>query len=186
LPRSRRSCYPGRKAGEGNVLVEILGAAFEAKRLSVTFDLKTLEALRSEKGSDEGKVFNLVRGLQKEIDDDANAAPVLQPLKDRAERILKKPQDDGPRGDGPPGCVGRRIIPAIRGNNALPLFNPQSLRAQCRAPGSAFGPMDKLAGRKITLSNPLGSRPKFAWGRKQVQRIGVWSLPSSLPATVPR
>ena len=28
-------------------------------------------------------------GLQKEIDDDADAAPVLQPLKDRAERILK-------------------------------------------------------------------------------------------------
>jgi type I restriction enzyme R subunit len=56
---------------------------------SVTFDVKTLEALRGEKGSDEGKVFNLVRGLQKEIDDDPNAAPVLQPLKDRAERILK-------------------------------------------------------------------------------------------------
>ncbi|MCL2344713.1 MAG: hypothetical protein FWC58_02520, partial [Desulfobulbus sp.] len=32
---------------------------------------------------------NLVRGLQKEIDDNAAAAPVLQPLKDRAERILK-------------------------------------------------------------------------------------------------
>ncbi len=56
---------------------------------SVTFDVKTLDALRGEKGPDEGKVFNLVRGLQKEIDDDANAAPVLQPLKDRAERILK-------------------------------------------------------------------------------------------------
>jgi type I restriction enzyme R subunit len=56
---------------------------------SVTFDVKTLEALRSDKGSDEGKVFNLVRGLQKEIDDDPNAAPVLQPLKDRTERILK-------------------------------------------------------------------------------------------------
>ncbi|MGT2439938.1 type I restriction endonuclease subunit R [Bradyrhizobium betae] len=56
---------------------------------SVTFDIKTLEALRSEKGPDEGKVFNLVRGLQKEIDDDASTAPVLQPLKDRAERILK-------------------------------------------------------------------------------------------------
>jgi type I restriction enzyme R subunit len=51
--------------------------------------LKTLEALRSDKGSDEGKVFNLVRGLQKEIDDNADTAPVLQPLKDRAERILK-------------------------------------------------------------------------------------------------
>jgi type I restriction enzyme, R subunit len=60
---------------------------------SVTFDLKTLEALRGEKGSNEGKVFNLVRGLQKEIDDDSNAAPVLQPLKDRAERILKDMED---------------------------------------------------------------------------------------------
>jgi len=56
---------------------------------SVTFDVKTLEALRGERGPDEGKVFNLVRGLQKEIDDDPGAAPVLQPLKDRAERILK-------------------------------------------------------------------------------------------------
>lgn len=56
---------------------------------SVTFDLKTLEALRSDKGSDEGKIFNLVRGLQHEIDEDADAAPVLQPLKDRAERIIK-------------------------------------------------------------------------------------------------
>lgn len=30
-----------------------------------------------------------MRGLQQEIDADPNAAPVLQPLKDRAERILK-------------------------------------------------------------------------------------------------
>lgn len=56
---------------------------------SVTFDVATLESLRGEKGSDEGKVFNLVRGLQQEIDDNADAAPVLQPLKERAERILK-------------------------------------------------------------------------------------------------
>ncbi|MBT9492825.1 MAG: HsdR family type I site-specific deoxyribonuclease [Paucibacter sp.] len=56
---------------------------------SITFDVKTLQSLRSEGGSDEGKVFNLVRGLQQEIDADPNAAPVLQPLRDRAERILK-------------------------------------------------------------------------------------------------
>lgn len=56
---------------------------------AVTFDVDTLESLRGEKGSDEGKVFNLVRGLQKEIDDNPSTAPVLQPLKDRAERILK-------------------------------------------------------------------------------------------------
>lgn len=56
---------------------------------SVTFDVATLQSLRGDKGSDEGKVFNLVRGLQQEIDVDPATAPVLQPLKDRAERILK-------------------------------------------------------------------------------------------------
>ncbi|MBA3341434.1 MAG: HsdR family type I site-specific deoxyribonuclease [Gemmatimonadaceae bacterium] len=56
---------------------------------TVTFDLKTLEGLRSDPGTDEGKVFNLVRGLQKEIDDDPDTAPLLYTLKDRAERILK-------------------------------------------------------------------------------------------------
>lgn len=56
---------------------------------TVTFDVATLKSLRGEDGSDEGKVFNLVRGLQQEIDEDPAAAPVLQPLKDRAERILK-------------------------------------------------------------------------------------------------
>jgi type I restriction enzyme, R subunit len=56
---------------------------------SVTFDVKTLEGLRRESGSDEGKVFNLVRGLEKEVDEDPDALPVLQTLKERAERILK-------------------------------------------------------------------------------------------------
>jgi type I restriction enzyme, R subunit len=56
---------------------------------SVTFDVKTIEALRSDKGSDEGKVFNLVRGLHQELEEEPAAAPVLQPLKDRADRILK-------------------------------------------------------------------------------------------------
>jgi len=56
---------------------------------SVTFDVKTLEGLKREPGSEEGKVFNLVRGLQAEIDADPDAAPVLQTLRERAERILK-------------------------------------------------------------------------------------------------
>jgi type I restriction enzyme R subunit len=51
--------------------------------------VRTLESLKGEDGPDEGKVFNLVRGLQKEMDDDPSAAPVLNPLKDRADRILK-------------------------------------------------------------------------------------------------
>ena len=60
---------------------------------TVTFDVKTLEGLRNEPGSDEGKVFNLIRGLQKEIEDEADSAPVLQSIKDRVERILKDLQD---------------------------------------------------------------------------------------------
>lgn len=77
--------YKTRQLVEQNATQEGLGRLTK----SVTFDVKTLEALRANKGSEEGKVFNLVRGLQKEIDDNAEAAPVLQPLKDRAERILK-------------------------------------------------------------------------------------------------
>ena len=60
---------------------------------SVTFDVKTLEALGDEPGSDEAKVFNLVRGLRAEIEGDPDTAPVLQTLKDRAERILKDLED---------------------------------------------------------------------------------------------
>ena len=56
---------------------------------TVTFDVKTLEDLRGQPGSDEGKVFNLIRGLQEEIDNNPDIAPVLQSLRDRAERILK-------------------------------------------------------------------------------------------------
>lgn len=56
---------------------------------TVTFDVNTLEALRGESGSDEAKVFNLVRGLRREIEEDRDSASVLRPLKDRAEQVLK-------------------------------------------------------------------------------------------------
>jgi len=77
--------YKTRRLIEENATQQGLGRLTK----SITFDTKTLQSLRDDPGTDEGKVFNLVRGLQKEIDEDANAAPVLQPLKDRAERILK-------------------------------------------------------------------------------------------------
>ena len=66
---------------------------YRAMTKTVTFDVKTLEALRKEAGNDEAKVFNLVRGLQKESDEEEDAAPILQTLKDRAERILKDLED---------------------------------------------------------------------------------------------
>ncbi len=56
---------------------------------TVTFDVNTLEALRGESGSDEAKVFNLVRSLHEEIADGNDLASVLRPLGDRAERVLK-------------------------------------------------------------------------------------------------
>ncbi len=56
---------------------------------SVTFDMATLTSLRDEVGSEEGKVYNLVRDLQREIDENPATTPVLQPLKDCADRIIK-------------------------------------------------------------------------------------------------
>ena len=56
---------------------------------SVTFDLRTLAALRKESGPDEAKVFNLVRGLQAEVENEPEMDSVLRPLKERAESVLK-------------------------------------------------------------------------------------------------
>jgi type I restriction enzyme R subunit len=77
--------YKTRRLVEANVTKEGLGRLTK----SITFDLNTLDALRAKDGSDEGKVFNLVRGLQKEIDENPDLASVLLPLKDRADRILR-------------------------------------------------------------------------------------------------
>jgi len=77
--------YKTRKLVEGGA--EQHGLAAFSK--SVAFDAQTLDALRRDTGPDEGKVFNLVRGLQREAEEHPAEAPVLQPLKERAERILK-------------------------------------------------------------------------------------------------
>jgi type I restriction enzyme R subunit len=57
---------------------------------TVTFDVKTLEGLRRETGSDEPKVFNLVRSLHQELEEEPAAAPMLRPIVERAERILQE------------------------------------------------------------------------------------------------
>ena len=56
---------------------------------SVTFDLRTLTALRKESGPDEAKVFNLVRCLQAEVESEPELESILRPLKERAESVLK-------------------------------------------------------------------------------------------------
>jgi type I restriction enzyme R subunit len=81
--------YKTRRLVEASATQEGLGNLTR----TVTFDVKTLEALRKEAGNDEAKVFNLVRGLQKESDEEEGAAPILQTLKERAERILKDLED---------------------------------------------------------------------------------------------
>ena len=72
--------YKTRRLVQENATQEGLGKLTK----TVTFDVKTLEGLRGERGTDEEQVFNLVRGLQREIDENDDAAPVLQSLKDRA------------------------------------------------------------------------------------------------------
>lgn len=56
---------------------------------TVTFDVDSLKALQQKKGSEEAKVFNLVRGLNREIDSETDLGAVLLPLKARAERIIR-------------------------------------------------------------------------------------------------
>ena len=56
---------------------------------TVTFDVETVEALRGEPGSDESKVFNLVRGLRQDVANEPEMTSVLLPLKERAERVLE-------------------------------------------------------------------------------------------------
>lgn len=55
----------------------------------VSFDAETLESMKEEDGPDEGKVYNLLRGLRKEIDEDPAAAVVLEGLLVRSERIIR-------------------------------------------------------------------------------------------------
>lgn len=55
----------------------------------VTFDVEALEQLKVEEGPDEGKVYNLLRGLRKEMDDDPAKAVVLRALKERADQVIK-------------------------------------------------------------------------------------------------
>ena len=55
----------------------------------VTFDVETLDVLQGESGTDEAKVFNLVRGLQQEIATELEKRSILIPLKERADSILK-------------------------------------------------------------------------------------------------
>ena len=54
---------------------------------TITFDLKTVEALRGEPRRDEAKVFNLLRGMRKERMDAPEMAAILVPLLARAERV---------------------------------------------------------------------------------------------------
>ena len=48
-------------------------------RRTLTFDLRTLTALRNESGPEEAKVFNLVRGLQVEVESEPGLESVLRP-----------------------------------------------------------------------------------------------------------
>ena len=72
-------------------LVEESAAMYGLGNLTkaVTFDLRTLTALRKESGPDEAKVFNLVRGLQTEVESEPELEAVLRPLKERAEHVLQ-------------------------------------------------------------------------------------------------
>jgi len=54
-----------------------------------TFDVQTLESLGKDDGPPEEKVYNLLRGLRKEMQDNPAAAVVLQSIKEKADRVIE-------------------------------------------------------------------------------------------------
>ena len=88
---SNRPDFVAELAHKTQRLVEESAAVYGLGNLTkaVTFDLRTLAALRRESGPDEAKVFNLVRGLQAEVESEPGLESVLRPLKERAESVLK-------------------------------------------------------------------------------------------------
>ena len=52
-----------------------------------------MEPLRDEEGTDEGKVYNLLRGLRKEMEEDPAGAVVLQSIKERADAVMQNLED---------------------------------------------------------------------------------------------
>ena len=54
-----------------------------------TFDVVTLEALASEDGPPEEKVYNLLRGLRSEMGEESATAVVLQSIKEKADRVIE-------------------------------------------------------------------------------------------------
>ncbi|MEV5332253.1 type I restriction endonuclease subunit R [Streptomyces werraensis] len=77
--------YKTRRLVESSAEQEGLGRIAKV----VTFDVATLESLRGEDGPEEGKVYNLLRGLRKEMDEDPVKAVVLRALKERADQVIK-------------------------------------------------------------------------------------------------
>lgn len=54
-----------------------------------TFDAQTLEALGKDDGPPEEKVYNLLRGLRKEMQDSPAAAVVLHSIKEKVDRVIE-------------------------------------------------------------------------------------------------
>jgi type I restriction enzyme R subunit len=77
--------YKTRRLIQGSAEQEGLGRIAKV----VTFDVATLEQLKNEDGPDEGKVYNLLRGLRKEMENDPAKAVVLRALKDRADQVIR-------------------------------------------------------------------------------------------------
>lgn len=77
--------YKTRRLIEGSAEQEGLGRIAKV----ITFDVATLQQLRGEDGPEEAKVYNLLRGLRKEMDEDPAKAVVLRALKERADQVIK-------------------------------------------------------------------------------------------------
>lgn len=115
-----------------------------------TFDVDTLEALGNDDGSPEEKVYNLLRGLRKEMEENPAAAVVLQSIKDKVDRVIA--DLEGRRVDGLAALDGLKAI-AEEKDRLRKFAKEAGLSDRAFGVYSALSAEPALSGREVDLAH---------------------------------
>lgn len=118
-----------------------------------TFNVQTLEALGKDDGPPEEKVYNLLRGLRKEMEDNPASVVVLQSIKEKADRVIENLEE--------------RKISGLAALDELNAIAEEKDRARDLAMSSG------LSERALGLYWVLSMEPALAGLKIDIQRLAV-------------
>lgn len=118
-----------------------------------TFDVDTLEALGTDDGPPEEKVYNLLRGLRKEMEDNPAAAVVLQSIRDKADRVIENLEE-------------RKI-------NGLAALDELKAIAEEKSRLREFAKQAGLSDRAFGVYSALHAEPALSGLKVDIQRIAT-------------